>query len=82
MIIGDLYTEVNLEYMKLFYETYDLSSLNKVPTCHKNPTKTSCIDFILTNRPKDFQSSSAVETGLSDYHKMTVKFRTQLLTEL
>ena len=40
MIIGDLYTEVYLECMKRFRETYDLSSLNKVPTFHKNPIKT------------------------------------------
>ena len=40
MIIGDLFTEVNLECIKLFRETYHLSSLNKVPTCHKNLIKT------------------------------------------
>ena len=58
--------------MKLFCETYDLSSLIKVPTCYKNPEKPSCIDLLLTNRPKSFQNSSVVETGLSDFHKMAV----------
>ena len=37
MVIGDLNVEVNLECMKHFCETYDLESLNKVPTCYKNP---------------------------------------------
>ena len=37
MVIGDLNAKINLEYMKLFCETYDLSSLIKVPTCYKNP---------------------------------------------
>ena len=37
-----------------------------------NPEKPSCIDLILTNRPKSFQNSSVVETGLSDFHKMTL----------
>ena len=37
MVIGDLNTEVNLECMKLFCETYYLNSLIKVPTCYKNP---------------------------------------------
>ena len=72
MVIGDLNAEVNLECMKLFCKTYDLSSLIKVPTCYKNPEKHSCIDLLLTNRPKSFQSSSVVETGPSDFHKMTV----------
>ena len=31
-----------------------------------------CIDLILTNSPLSFQSSGVVETGLSDFHKMTV----------
>ena len=62
MVIGELNAEVNLESMKLFCETYGLSSLIKVPTCYKNPEKPSCIDFPLTNRPKSFQNSSVVET--------------------
>ena len=39
MVIGDLNAEINLECMKLFWETYDISSLVKVPTCYKNPEK-------------------------------------------
>ena len=58
--------------MKLFCETYDLRSLIKGPTCYKNPEKHSYIDLLLTNRPKSFQNSSVVETGLSNFHKMTV----------
>ena len=34
----------------------------------KHPT---CIDLILTNRPKSFQNTCVVETGLSDFHKLT-----------
>ena len=73
MVIGDLKAEVNLECMKLFCETYDLSSLIKVPTCYKNPEKPSCTDLlVLTNKPKSFQNSSVVKIGLSDFHKMAV----------
>ena len=35
----------------------------------KNPEKTSCIDLIITNRPRCFQT---LETGLSDFHKITL----------
>ena len=72
MVAGDLNAEINLECMKVFRETYGLNSLIKVPTCYKNPGKPSCIDLLLTKRPKSFQNSSVVETGLSDFHKMTV----------
>ena len=72
MVIGDLNAEVDLECMKLFCKTYDLSSLIKVTACYKNTENFSCIDLILTNWPKSFQNSSVAETGLSDFHKMTV----------
>ena len=39
---------------------------------YKNPENTSCIDLILTHNPKYFQSSCVVETGLSDFHRITV----------
>ena len=30
------------------------------------------LDFILINCPKNFQESSTLETGLSDFHKMVL----------
>ena len=58
--------------MKSFCENYNLKSLIKQPTCYKNPNKPTCIDFILTNVPHMFQSTCVLETGLSDFHLMTV----------
>ena len=58
--------------MKSFCESYNLTNLVKQPTCFKNPEKPRCIDLILTNRPKSFQTTSVIETGLSDFHRMTV----------
>ena len=42
------------------------------PTCFKNPERPSCIDLILTNCLRRFQNSCAIETGLSDFHKLVV----------
>ena len=39
-------------------------------TCFKNPEKPSCMHLILTNCPRSFQNSCAIETGLSDFHKL------------
>ena len=38
----------------------------------KNPDKPKCIDLLLTNKNRSFQNSCVIDTGLSDFHKMTV----------
>ena len=38
----------------------------------KNIEKPSCIDLILTNCPRSFQMSCAIETRLSDFCKILV----------
>ena len=58
--------------MNEFCKTYNLKNLVKGPTCFKNPENPSCIDLILTNHPRSFQGSTLIETGLSDFHKMTL----------
>ena len=44
----------------------------KEKTCFKNSENPTCIDLILRNRPRSFQNSTVIETGLSDFHKMCV----------
>ena len=58
--------------LKDFWNLYSLKSLINKPTCRKNPSKLTCINLIVTNRPKLFQSSNITETGLSHFHKMVV----------
>ena len=41
-------------------------------TCYKNFEKPTCIDLILTNMPRSFQSTFVIEAGLSDFHLMTL----------
>ena len=60
------------EAMIDFSDTYNLINLIKEPTCFKSPLNPTSIDVMLTNRSKSFQTSSAIETGISDHHKMTV----------
>ena len=74
--------EVNVSVISVFSNIYDLKSLIKEPTCHENPNKLSCIDLILTNKPRSFQQSCVIETGLSDFHKMTVTIMTNESSEL
>ena len=72
MILGDFNVEIEEANMKSFCENYNLKGLIKQPTCYKNPNKPKCIDLILTNVPRMFQITCALETGLSDFHLMTV----------
>ena len=51
---------------------YELTSINRNPTCYKNPNNPSCIDHILTNSPKSFFKTETVFTGLSDFHKLVL----------
>ena len=55
-----------------FCELNYLSSLIDKPTCYKNFDKPKCIDLILTKKLSYFQHSNVFETGLSDFHVLTV----------
>ena len=57
--------------MREFCDSYNLKNLIKEPTCFKNASNPSCIDLMLTNS-RSFQNSLNIETGLSDFHKMTL----------
>ena len=72
LVIGDLNSDVCEIAISEFCETYSLQNLVKDPTCYKNPSKPTSIDLILTNFPKSFQHTQIVETGLSNFHKLTL----------
>ena len=72
ILLGDFNVCVDDETMRNFCNSYSLNSLIKQPTCLKNPESPSCIDLILINNPRSFQSTCVRETGLSDFHRMTV----------
>ena len=56
IILGDLNSEIQEDKTREFSELYCLKNLVKDPICYKKtPQNPSCIDLILTNRPKSFQ---------------------------
>ena len=75
IVLGDFNIGMDNNDMTVFCTTYDLKSLIEEPTCYKNPENPFCIDLILINNPKCFQNSCVVETGLSDFHRMTVTIK-------
>ena len=72
IVLGDFNVEVDNNAISSFSDAFHLVSLIREPTCYKNPEKPSCIDLILTNKPHSFQNSGVIETGLPDFHRMTV----------
>ena len=72
LVTGDLNSEISQMAMSEYCETCNLQNLVKDPTYYKNRSKPICIDLILTNFPKSFQHIRAIETVLSDFHKLTL----------
>ena len=70
--MGDFNTEPTDTVLSSFCEIHNLKNFIKDKTCLKSPNKPSCIDLIITNRPKNFQNSMVIETGLSDLNKMCI----------
>ena len=72
VFLGEFNAGIKETAMKSFFESYNLRNLIEQPTCFKNSEKPNCIDLILTNSPKSFQTTCVIETGLSGFHRMIV----------
>ena len=72
VILGDFNACADDDALQTFCKFHSLHSLIKQATCFKNPENPSCIDLILTNKPRSFQTKCVIETGLSDFHRMTI----------
>ena len=72
IILGDFNSEMCEDVMQVFCTTYNFKCLVKEPTCFKSINNPSCIDLILTNKSLYFQNTTVIETGLSDFHRLTL----------
>ena len=72
VLMGDFNAEPTDTALSDFCEIYNLKNVIKDKTYFKNLNKPSCIDLVITNRPKSFQNSMVIETGLSDFHKTCI----------
>ena len=69
IFMGYFNSEICEEPVKNFCSLYNIKNLIKHPTCFKTPDNPTCIDLILKHR--SFQNTSVIETGLSDFHRLT-----------
>ena len=70
ILLGDFKANIAGSFIKSFCENYNIRSVVNKPTCFKNPENPSCIDLILTNKPRSFIKTGVIKTGLSEYHKL------------
>ena len=69
---GDFNAQENEESLSNFLYTYGMKSIVHEKTCFKSIHNPSCIDLFLTNCSKSFQTTTAISSGMSDFHKMVV----------
>ena len=87
LILSDFNVGIEEQHMETFCDNYNLTSLIKQPTCYKNSNNPTCIDSILSNTPRSFQTTCVIKTGLSDFYSITLivmkksfgKFHTRLI---
>ena len=72
LLIGDFNSEISEISIHDFCHVYNLDSLSNTPTCFKSPENPSCIDLLLTNTKNNFDETVALESCLSDFHKLVV----------
>ena len=72
LILGDLNSELQDSCLNDPSNANNLKGLKKKPTCLKKPNNSSCIDLFLTNRPRYFQNTSIIKTGICDFHKFVI----------
>ena len=82
ILIGNFNAEESDTIIKDFCDIYSFKNLIIDTTCFKNPDKPKCIDLMLTNRNTSFQNFCVIDTGLPDFHKMTVTILRSYLNKL
>ena len=72
LLAGDFNLESTESIIDDFMYENNLECIVKDMTCFKNPDNPSSIDLFLTNFSNCYQNTTAICTGLSDFHKMIV----------
>ena len=79
VVAGDLNIDLSIpnndkgHFLSSICVTFDLKNLVNVKTCGMS-NQGSSIDVILTNKPRSFYNTVAIETGLSDHHNIIATF--------
>ncbi len=72
LLTSDFNAEDSEQELGDFLSNHCAKNIQKEKTCFKNMESPSCIDLFITNSPMSFQNTTALENGLSDFHKMSI----------
>ena len=72
ILLGDFNVGTEIKQRKHSRENYYLKSHIRQLTCYKNTNNLTCIDLILTNISRNINSMAVIETGLSDFHLLSL----------
>ena len=81
VILGDFNMQPTNQILETFLEDNSFVNLIKSNACFKSKPG-SCIDLISTNRPKSFQNSGVMETGISDHDALIFPFLKTTFTKM
>ena len=79
VVAGDLNIDLSIpkndkkHFLSDLCVTFDLRNIVNVKTCNMSKQGSS-IDVILTNKPRSFYNTVAIEIGLSDQHNLIATF--------
>ena len=75
ILMGDLNIDLlNNNFSSDFMDiinSFDMTNLVNVPTCYKSVDNPSLIDLMVTNKHKFIKTTGTLDTGLSDFHRLT-----------
>ena len=80
-LLGDFNMQPPNQILETFLEDNSFVNLIKSNICF-NSKPGSCIDLILTNKPKSFQNIGVMETGISDHHALIFSFLKTTFTKM
>ena len=72
LLPGDFNVEEEENCLRDFLFHYNAKNLVMENTCFKSIYNPRVIDLILTNSYRNFQNTTTIATGLSDFHKMAI----------
>ncbi len=75
ILLGDINIDLSDKKFSSDYSDllncFNMSNVIKDKTCFKNSDKPTLIDHMCTNKPRSVKSSGVIDTGLSDFHRLT-----------
>lgn len=71
-MVGNFNVQTGETHLGTFLYQHELVNINKEATCYEKPGKPTCIDFSLSNSPRNFFKTNTIFTELSAFHKLVL----------